>query len=487
MNLARRRLTRKLVALFVLPTAVCLFVYGYVTFRLWDAALFDNAERELADHTASLRVILEALRELPTAGELLSVVDRISETETVHAVALYDQKGALIACSRLSPEAEARVAEIVRRVLPGLSVYAALEPLPHEDVLLRAERISGRTDVGVLVVMYDIRRIEAEARDALLRISVAGTICALVVGMLSLWLSRELGRGMGDLVHAADDVRRGNLDVRVSGLPRMLELDRVGGAFNDMTKALRAARVDLERADAERRELALRIQHAQALSIAGQVAGSLAHEIGSPLSTILGWSRLAASDHRVPTDVRQQLDTIAAQSERISRIVARMLSLVQAPEDEKRAERIQDAVREAAAFLAPDLRQRRVMLRLDLDDQAPPVVAARDALLQVVLNLCLNAVQAQPDGGAVRIRVAAEAVEAPPAVLLEIADAGPGIPAPDRTIVLEPFYSTKRARGGTGLGLPIVANIVRDLGGRMNLDEAPEGGLLVRITVPVEA
>lgn len=133
------------------------------------------------------------------------------------------------------------------------------------------------------------------------------------------------------------------------------------------------------------------------------------------------------------------------------------------------------------------MRKRRVALTLELDDQVPPVIAVRDALLQIVLNLCLNAVQAQPDGGTVRIRVGVEVVEARSAVLLEIADAGPGIPASDRAAVLEPFYSTKRARGGTGLGLPIVADIVRDLGGRIDLGEAPEGGLLVRITLPVEA
>lgn len=486
MNLARKRLTRRLVALFVLPTAVCLLVYGLVSFQLWRTALFDNAERELTDHTASLHVTLETWRAPLPEDELSLMVNRISETETVHAVALYDPSGRRVACSQLSLEATMRVDEIAQSVLAGPSVYAALEPLPEENVLLRAERISGRTDVGVLVVLYNIRRLEAEEDDALMHIAVVGAIIAAMIGALSLWLSRQLGRGLGDLVHAAENVGRGNLDVRVAGRPRMLELGRVGAAFNDMTEALRSASADLERAEAVRRTLALRLQHAQALSIAGQVASSLAHEIGSPLSTILGWSRLAASDERVPTDVREQLDTIAAQSERISRVVARMLSLVQAPEDEKRAERIQDAVREAAAFLAPDLRKRGIALTLDLDDQAPPVIAARDALLQVVLNLCLNAVQAQPGGGVVRIRVTVEAVETRPAVLLEIADAGPGIPASDRATVLEPFYSTKRARGGTGLGLPIVADIVRDLGGRMHLGEAPEGGLLVRIIVPVE-
>ena len=144
-------------------------------------------------------------------------------------------------------------------------------------------------------------------------------------------------------------------------------------------------------------------------------------------------------------------------------------------------------MREVTAFLAPDLRIRRIDLRLLVADRVPSIVAVRDHVLQVVMNLCVNAIQAQPKGGALRITLALEDAESPADVRirLEVADAGAGIPEADRTRIFELFFSTKSKAGGTGLGLPIVADIVRDLGGKIEVAKAPEGGALFRVLLPI--
>jgi signal transduction histidine kinase len=146
-----------------------------------------------------------------------------------------------------------------------------------------------------------------------------------------------------------------------------------------------------------------------------------------------------------------------------------------------------DVVREVTAFLAPDLRARRVDLRVLVAEHLPPVMGVRDQVTQIVMNLCVNAIQAQPSSGALRITLAAADVEEErvKAIRLEVADAGPGVPEALRGQIFEPFYTTKRASGGTGLGLPIVADVVRELGGKVEVGDAPEGGALFRVLLPV--
>ena len=115
---------------------------------------------------------------------------------------------------------------------------------------------------------------------------------------------------------------------------------------------------------------------------------------------------------------------------------------------------------------------------------APTVCAAPERLLQVLVNLLVNAVQAFPDerrgGNRIRVTTAARGGEA----VVEIADNGPGVPPQLRRRIFEPFFTTKAVGEGTGLGLSICASIVVAAGGRIEVDDAPEGGALFRVALP---
>lgn len=484
MIVARKRLTRKLIALFVAPILLTFVSFGAITSQVWRAALLEDAARALTDHAASLRAAL-APRSAEGPASMQEIVARISATEVVHGVALYDQGGRPIARSALLAGAGGPLEELVRRTIETRAPHQGIERIGGRDELVRIEAASLSPALGAVVVSQAIDPLERLIRGALLRLAAFGGTLALVMTALAIWVSRVLGAGLGSLVSATERVAGGELAAPPIQGSRLFALDRVAGAFNEMTAALERARAELDASEATRRELERRILHAQALTVVGQVASSVAHEIGSPLNTILGWARLSASDEVLPEQTRRQFETIATQCERITRIVQRMLKVARPPESQREAVALPSVAREIAAFLAPDLRARSIALHLDLDARVPPVLAARDQLLQLVLNLCMNAVQVQPRGGALRVSLAEAPEEASePRVSLEVADGGPGIGIEQRALVFEPFYSTKRAEGGTGLGLAVVADIVRDLGGRVSVGDAPEGGALFRVVLP---
>lgn len=486
MNVARIRLTRKLLAVFTAPVVVGFVVAGFVSIRTTRDGVLDASERALVDNIATLRATVLPFTRSATPDDFTQLVERVAAEETVQGVVLYDEYLQALACSSDLTADRRTVDEAAQKARSTGSPAESVMHVAGREALLRVELVAGTPGIGAVAMTHELAPARRLANVTAVRLGLTGGLVALVVSLIAVWISSVLGRELGGLVYAADRVAAGDLAVRVEASPR-LELERVAHAFNDMTHALAEAQERLLAAEAERLELDARIRHAQALAVVGQVAGSFAHEIGSPLNTILGWSRLSAADEGLSEEVRAQFDTIAAQCERITRIVQRMLSVARPPADQRGPVKLTEVVREVTAFLAPDLRIRRIDLRVLVAEQVPAIFAVRDHLLQVVMNLCVNAIQAQQNGGVLRITLALEDAEEPTdsRIRLEVADAGPGIPEEDRSRIFELFFSTKSKGGGTGLGLPIVADIVRDLGGKMEVSTAPEGGALFRVLLPI--
>jgi len=480
-NLPRKRLTRKLVLLTVLPTVALIAAFAIVLAVMWQRLLSEDADRELADHVALVRVMLPPLRTAGAKVNLARLAEQLSETQRVLGVALYDHAGRPIGHSDLLARAPERVDAIARTTLASGREYHTTEVIGGELALVRAERVEGPSDLGVVVVSHSLDPVREIVLDGLVGLAGAGLLLVAALGGLAWLLSRALGAALGDLIHGAELVTAGDLRARVVPTPRF-ELDAVARTFNDMTEALAAAREAIERSQAERRELSRRIQQAQALTLVGQVSASFAHEIGSPLNTILGWARLANADESLPEATRQQFDTIAQQCARITRIVERMLRMARPAAEDRVPCDLSEVAREVADFLTPDCRARRVAMTVTASPELPRVRWTRDELLQLVMNLAMNALQAQPDGGVLDVALSRDGDK----VVLEVSDGGTGVPPEVRERLFEPFYSTKRPHGGTGLGLWIVSDIVRELRGTIAVSDRPGGGAVFRVVLPGE-
>ena len=216
-----------------------------------------------------------------------------------------------------------------------------------------------------------------------------------------------------------------------------------------------------------------------ALAQVGQMAAVVAHEVRNPLAGIKGVmqvliSRRPNGDADVPvmTDIVARIDSL---SELVNDLMVFARPRAPRPTDL----RLQPLVTEAITMVRRDPAGARLQIHVEGTDGA--IVADAELMRAALLNLLLNAAQAAGDQGTIQVRTSVS----PDAAVVEIRDNGPGIPAPLRERVLEPFFTTK-SRGG-GLGLPIAKRSAELHGGSLTLSSPDTGGTVATLTLPLRA
>ena len=230
------------------------------------------------------------------------------------------------------------------------------------------------------------------------------------------------------------------------------------------------------------------VARADRLGTVGTLAAGVAHEINNPLVSIQTFLTLAPQK-RAEEDAEfwgpyHQL--AVSELERIRGLVATMSRLARGG-----GERVQRApcelrtvVDEAVRLVAHEAHEAQVTIDVDVEAGTPKVVAVREQLHQVLLNLLLNAIQATPPGGRIGVRSWGDEGE-PGCAWLEVSDTGRGIDPAHVEQIFDPFFTTKGPDVGTGLGLMICHHIVSDHGGTIEVESAPGAGALFRVRLPV--
>jgi PAS domain S-box-containing protein len=229
----------------------------------------------------------------------------------------------------------------------------------------------------------------------------------------------------------------------------------------------------------ERRQMEMALLHSERLAAMGHLAAALAHEINNPLHAITGSIDLVAD---YPLDAQKQAETLQHARQELGRLTTvtnEMLDFSRPPVVERRPVDLGDAVRYALSLAGKQLEHSAIKFDLSLPDDLPPVLASHDQLVQVLLNLLINAVEAMPDGG--RLDIEARLVGEKAEVVLT--DDGPGLPPDNLDKVFLPFHSTKQ--GGTGLGLSISHSIIQQHGGTISAGNTPGGGAVFTIALPL--
>jgi two-component system, NtrC family, sensor kinase len=212
----------------------------------------------------------------------------------------------------------------------------------------------------------------------------------------------------------------------------------------------------------------------------GKLAAGVAHEVGNPLSGILGYLSLAQARAKGDPQLADFLQRIDAEVQRIDQIVRGLLDLGRSGKGATASIDAASVVENAVRLLGkgPDFQKVAVALELPRD---AVVRAESGALAQVVINLLLNAAQAM--GGDGRIVVRGERADGK--LRLHVEDTGPGIPADALPHLFEPFFTTKEAGQGSGLGLAISRHLVESMGGALEAGNRPEGGARFTVTLPM--
>jgi signal transduction histidine kinase len=261
-----------------------------------------------------------------------------------------------------------------------------------------------------------------------------------------------------------------------------------------MAVALAEARQRVEREARERHDAEERLHHADRLSTVGKLAAGIAHELGTPLSVVATWGRMIASGEADAAEARRGGAIVADEAAVMTRIIRQLLDFARRRKPE-RNELDADALLESTARLLTTLASRRDVTLVHPQAASPVLVAADSVQLQQVLtNLVMNAVQAMPGKGEVRLWADAVQRAAPVDVdqsgatrawvVLHVRDTGSGIAADVLPHVFEPFYTTKDVGEGTGLGLSVSWSLVRDHDGWIEVTSEVGAGSHFAVYLP---
>ena len=224
---------------------------------------------------------------------------------------------------------------------------------------------------------------------------------------------------------------------------------------------------------------------AQRLSSVGAVASGVAHEFNNILTTVINYAKLGLKTDAVGSQ-KQAFEKILKGGQRAAAIVASMLGMARPSMARREETDLATIVDDVLLLIDKDLSKNRVQIDKRIS-ASPKVFAVASQIEQIVLNLILNAKQAMPTGGRLKIDVR-ENLESGMAEV-RIADTGVGIPPERLRMIFEPFYTTKEpdadGHGGTGLGLSVCKQIIESHHGRIRVESAPGRGSAFTVKLPL--
>ncbi len=305
--------------------------------------------------------------------------------------------------------------------------------------------------------------------------SIDGLMIVLFVGYV---LTRYVIHPVELMEQAAHQVTRGDLDVR---LPEegANELSSLAASFNSMTDSVKS---QLERLKAQQEEIAAKSEQlirSEKLASVGRLAAGIAHEVGNPLQSLMGFTDMllkGGGDEETQMDF---LTRISSETQRIHQIIRELLDYARPFKEAIEKVHLNAVVEQAIQLVKPQKRLRQVSVTVSGLESLPPVVANTQRLVQVLVNLLLNAGDAMNGNGEIVFRGSAS--EGSQLVELHMANSGPLIPVEDRPHIFDPFFTTKEPGQGTGLGLSVAQSIIESFDGKLRLVDAPQTTFLLSL------
>jgi len=445
------------------------------------------------------RVVIGAVKASYRFDTLFAMIKQIHIGQTGHAM-LFDDAGNPLVCPILPRQAHRIPSQLMAMIVSSEPGWGIAEDDGHGAT----DTVVGYAPVSKLTLPENpwhifVRQQPAESyapiHDQLRNLALIGLVMLGLLWAIGRYVAARIARPIQILQSGVEAISQGTYE-RPLNVHTGDEFEELAAAVHRMADRLKASRLELEGLN---KDLARRVEekteeitkHVQSLELAerlatlGKVASGIAHEINNPLGIILNRIECMEADAArspIPAEVRRDLQAVRAQAERILRVTKSILTFSRGSLSTLKPVDINCVVRSCVAIAGERVSALSVGLECSLASSLPPVMGDRDRLETVILNLINNGIDAvSPLGvdGVVTIRTRSALMDGRPWVEVNIADNGPGIQSEIIGRVFDPFFSTKPAGQGTGLGLFLTYGIVTDHRGRIEVKNGETGALFV--------
>lgn len=484
------RLSLSLGIWLVALAAAVVGISGWLQMRAEAADLERAARRELKILTTAIRTAVENAIRDGQDPDVVGLIERLEIEDPVVDIFVIAADRSVLGSSSGSEPNLSKAKQLASdnehmlvRELDGRE-FAAVTPL----------RVEGRV-VGHVVVFRpgDLLNRELAAERLAIVQSIGLIVVALaagIYGVVRVGVHRPLSR-----VLLAIERVKGGLPAPPLVVPGKGEIAELAREFNAMAQSLRESSAKLAAETEARQTLEREMLHANRMAIVGQLAASLAHEVGSPLQVLHGRARDLATRKELPADVARTATILVQQTERVQQIVERLLDVARRRLPDLQRLQLNEPLQDVLELIGTAARRKGVALDVEVHP-FPPVRGDRSQLQQVFLNLLQNALTATERGGAIRVVLSSSSFQRSgrsgrvPSASVLVEDDGCGLPEGLGDDAFEPFvtrWPSGASQKGTGLGLAVVKSVVTEHGGSVEASAGPSGrGARFVVHLPAE-
>jgi len=493
----------KLIISLVAVTVLTMAVHGYLSIDQ-DR---ENIERELTVGMRGFSRVLQAgLRHTITEEldfkEMQRFIDAAAPRGNIHGVIVYNLSGDPVAHSasirygtdfpeldptpikKLDPRPVLQSGKGIDGYVRDYKtlLYYRIEPITNSNNQLIGAFVLARQGYGPFATIERRRN----------RILMTATVLVVLLSLLILILvRRSVTRPINQLIRRIKEMSQGKREegIEIKGRDEVASLAR---EFNLMCQRLQESHARLVDEQQEKLKLEHELRHSERLASVGRLAAGLAHEIGTPLSIIGGRSEYLLRRPRSPEELKDNLDVIRSQSDRIAAIVRQLLEFSRRREPVFRPIDLLALLDNVKYLLTHQLQEKDIRVEMEGLGDLPKISADPELLQQVFINLYSNSLHALGLGGVIKINAEitdrGPKASSPPSHWLRISfeDNGAGITPEHIGRVFDPFFTTKDIGEGIGLGLSVSYGIIQEHGGDIQVKSEPDRFTCFIIYLPTE-
>lgn len=435
-----------------------------------------------------------SLEKIPVEREwtyVQDLIDAVEEDEKTLGVIVYYQKKNLIFYSKSLIGSEDYFLGKIMEYWNKEDVQEEFTTYKNNPVFLYSFPLKNKFGqiIGNVSMIQHISFMQDEIRKAKMDIFWAiiilvGSLVFLILIVTKNWITRPISQ----LMEGVKKMAKGDLDTRIK-LRKRDEIFELAQAFNQLAADLKDAQKKIILEGEKRLEFERTLQQSQKLAIIGQLASGLAHEIGTPLNIISGRAELIQRKLDDKESISKSLAIILQQAEKIKKIIQQLLDLVRKKKPERKLLAVSSIIETSLDLISPQIEKQNIKVSKEFFPDSLMVRGDLDQLQQILLNLYLNAIQAMPKGGQLRVFTALKRIQREELggedreyVIIGVNDSGVGMEKELLNNIFNPFFTTKA--NGTGLGLMVVQGIVRDHEGWVEVESEVGKGSVFKIYLP---